>query len=505
LPLPSAINPEVPEAVERVVLKAMAKAPEDRYQKAGDLTNALSASLESRTSIFRVRAGAELVDKGSRRNAARRTRIFGRKLFLPLLGAVLMLVAYAGYRLYSGGVSEGSSLFARLIPTNHPMGQSGIVPGALAATGTPISESRATYLSQLRPLVTDEGYGEFSIGVYQFTSPGDPIKLGDPIQSHGKIYREGLFAHAPSLLVYDLDRAFTEFSASIAIDDRIRCGDGAVFVVEADGVEAYRSPTITSSSLPIDIHVDVKDREVLRLITEPGTGGDRNCDWTVWGDPTLYSLPSTDIANLLTDANLKLYDDFDDPLYDGGLNLGLWSTSVVSPGHLEQADHILSLTLDPGGGKTVTAYAVRDLRSDRFIVAESKMLLSSANPGHDGDVGFALMTTDATGQNLVFLCVIYRNPPIQVGCEAYGRASSGEYSTARRLTNYDIWHTVRIAISPEIKATFYVDGRQVGSYAPKDAEELKGRNFVLRLEVWSPEEGSIRALYDDVRIGQFDY
>ena len=44
LPLPRSVNPQIPEAVERVVLKAMAKAPRDRYQTAGDLAGALLAA-----------------------------------------------------------------------------------------------------------------------------------------------------------------------------------------------------------------------------------------------------------------------------------------------------------------------------------------------------------------------------------------------------------------------------------------------------------------------------
>lgn len=37
LPLPTQVNPNIPEVVERVVLKAMAKSPDDRYQTGGDL------------------------------------------------------------------------------------------------------------------------------------------------------------------------------------------------------------------------------------------------------------------------------------------------------------------------------------------------------------------------------------------------------------------------------------------------------------------------------------
>ncbi len=42
LPLPRTVNPQVPEALERVILKALAKSPEDRFQTAGALVEALA-------------------------------------------------------------------------------------------------------------------------------------------------------------------------------------------------------------------------------------------------------------------------------------------------------------------------------------------------------------------------------------------------------------------------------------------------------------------------------
>jgi serine/threonine-protein kinase len=46
LPLPRTINTDLPEEVERVILKALAKNPEDRYQRVVDLSNALMEACE---------------------------------------------------------------------------------------------------------------------------------------------------------------------------------------------------------------------------------------------------------------------------------------------------------------------------------------------------------------------------------------------------------------------------------------------------------------------------
>ncbi len=52
LPLPRTLNPNIPESLERVTLKALADTPDDRYSSAGELATALTEDLKSTEQVF---------------------------------------------------------------------------------------------------------------------------------------------------------------------------------------------------------------------------------------------------------------------------------------------------------------------------------------------------------------------------------------------------------------------------------------------------------------------
>jgi len=62
LPLPRAVNPDIPELVERVILKAMAKTPEDRYQRVSEMAEALKRAVEGEIEE-RVEEPIEIVEE----------------------------------------------------------------------------------------------------------------------------------------------------------------------------------------------------------------------------------------------------------------------------------------------------------------------------------------------------------------------------------------------------------------------------------------------------------
>ncbi|MBN1580983.1 MAG: AAA-like domain-containing protein [Anaerolineae bacterium] len=55
VPPPTLCNPDIPQAVEQVILKALSKSPDDRYQTAGDLVNAFENAIKKPAATTKAR------------------------------------------------------------------------------------------------------------------------------------------------------------------------------------------------------------------------------------------------------------------------------------------------------------------------------------------------------------------------------------------------------------------------------------------------------------------
>jgi hypothetical protein len=227
----------------------------------------------------------------------------------PLLTAIGTFFVIGGifFLLFAVGViqsGEGTDVIIK-IKSGWPAGITGsfgIIAGVLCilySTSIPVnfttrltdsSKTAATppplYLSELTPLAAKVGFGKFSAGKYDFDEVGE-VKKGDPIILHGIEYAQGLYAHAPSQVIYDLQDGYSELSVTIALVDTIQCGDGAEFVISLDGNQIYRSKRMASSSTPERVSVSIADGQRLILSTSSGPAGNLECDWTIWGDPLL--------------------------------------------------------------------------------------------------------------------------------------------------------------------------------------------------------------------------
>lgn len=115
------------------------------------------------------------------------------------------------------------------------------------------------------------------------------IPLNDEIESplldSGKIYATGLFAHAPSRYVYNLDCKWKRLRGTAGLHTAFQPYGSLIFSIKADGKEVFRSATIRGVA-QASYDVDLSNVKTLELIVDKAT--DRNGgNWGLWLDPTL--------------------------------------------------------------------------------------------------------------------------------------------------------------------------------------------------------------------------
>ena len=176
-----------------------------------------------------------------------------------------------------------------------------------------------------------------------------------------------------------------------------------------------------------------------------------------------------------------------------------------APSSIEQQDGKVILSLEPNVDEIISLISSSKFSSTWLHYGEANILLSSQKTGHDGDVGFALIGDDQYNNRLIYLCVIGRSSPVRTWCEAnLDGESVSFYATEAIQTDYDVWHTVRIELGPEMETTFYIDGKLAGVYQIPASARDTSWIFKVRLEVWSPQMDGIEAHFDEVKVEQFE-
>ena len=100
----------------------------------------------------------------------------------------------------------------------------------------------------------------------------------------GEPFRYGIGSHANSIIEYELPRAYDFFHATVGLDDESACGDGAYFVVEANGRELARSKKLYSTEKQ---KLDVELNGAIHLKLRIEMGGDKDCDHGDWANAWL--------------------------------------------------------------------------------------------------------------------------------------------------------------------------------------------------------------------------
>ena len=119
-------------------------------------------------------------------------------------------------------------------------------------------------------------------------------EIKSPLLDSGKIYATGLYAHSPSIYVYDLGGKWKKLRGEAGLHTTHQPYGNVVFVIKADDKEIFRSPVIRGSA-KASYDIDIAGVKTLELIVEKANQSNGG-NWGLWLDPTLSRDAGTDTA-----------------------------------------------------------------------------------------------------------------------------------------------------------------------------------------------------------------
>lgn len=110
---------------------------------------------------------------------------------------------------------------------------------------------------------------------------------GDSLNINGTTYSKGIGSYGDSSVLIRLDGDFSRFTSEIGIDDAAGGDSGSVqFKIYADGKKVFSSGTVSGSSAPRKVDIDLEGVQELYLIVSSAGDGTSN-DYGVWGKALL--------------------------------------------------------------------------------------------------------------------------------------------------------------------------------------------------------------------------
>ena len=139
------------------------------------------------------------------------------------------------------------------------------------------------YLSDLKWVSARTGWGSPARNLY---FPGkfheEPLLL----ELDTRFYEKGLYAHAPSRYVFNLDGHFKRFTATVGLQKDVDDRGSAIFIVKGDGRQLFRSKLLKGNQTAA-IDVDIQGTKSIELIAQTGKPGNVSC-WAIWVEPKVY-------------------------------------------------------------------------------------------------------------------------------------------------------------------------------------------------------------------------
>jgi hypothetical protein len=139
--------------------------------------------------------------------------------------------------------------------------------------GRPIS------LTKITPIDTQQDYLKPMIDMTVESARG--VKYWNRLSNNYFFYNKGIGAHANSVISYGLGKRFSKLTTDFGIDTEAGDQNKAVFIIQGDGRELYKSKPKGKYELPESISVSIKNVNKLTLIikAEGASNNGLHADW----------------------------------------------------------------------------------------------------------------------------------------------------------------------------------------------------------------------------------
>ena len=144
------------------------------------------------------------------------------------------------------------------------------------------ASDKIVFLSNIEPARVEET----AVLGKAFAYRKDLSVSGDPLQLKGQTYRKGLGVHSRTVLDYSLNNQYSNFAATVGIDDSSRGKGSVTFVVSVDGKERLRE-NFDSARKPLPISISVAGAKTLRLLVDYGKDQLDFADHADWANARL--------------------------------------------------------------------------------------------------------------------------------------------------------------------------------------------------------------------------
>ncbi len=96
-----------------------------------------------------------------------------------------------------------------------------------------------------------------------------PVWQRDEVSINGEKFSHGITVQARSSVTIDLNRSCAVYEARVGLDDLTRGIGAAVFRVEGDDEELWRSAVVGGRDAAVSLSVPLEGVRTLRLVVEP--------------------------------------------------------------------------------------------------------------------------------------------------------------------------------------------------------------------------------------------